>query len=60
MIYIKKSFRNHITISQRFGLVLWHINHCWLFNANPVFTYILDIHDLVWLGFITYQSLLVI
>ena len=22
-----------------FGLILWHINHCWLFNANPVFTY---------------------
>ena len=25
-----------------FGLVLWHINHCWLFNINPVFTHILN------------------
>ena len=63
-----------------FGWVLWHINHCRLFNAksslyiyiryiwfglvgfygistivgylmpNPLYTYILDIYDLVWLG----------
>ena len=26
-----------------FALVLWHINHCWLFMPNPVFTYILNI-----------------
>ena len=72
------------------GLVLWHINHCWLFNAksslyisikyiwfglvwfygistivgyfmpNPVYTYISNMYDLVWLGFIAYQPLLVI
>ena len=70
-----------------FGLVLWHINHCRLFNAksslyiyiryigfglvgfygistivgylmpNPLYTYILDILDLVWLGFMAYQPL---
>ena len=63
-----------------FTWVLWHINHCWLFNAksslyiyikyiwfglfgfygistivgylmpNPLYTYILNIYDLVWLG----------
>ena len=70
-----------------FGWVLWHINHCRLFNAksslyiyikyigfgwvgfygistivgylmsNPLYTYILDIYDLVWLGFMAYQQL---
>ena len=20
-----------------FGLVLWHVNHCWLFNAKSIF-----------------------
>ena len=70
-----------------FGWVLWHINHCRLFNgksslyiyiryigfgqvrfygistivgylmANPLYTYILDIYDLVWLGFMVYQPL---
>ena len=70
-----------------FGLVLWHINHCRLFNAksslyiyikyiwfglvgfygistivgylmpNPLYTYILNIYDLVWLGFMAYQPL---
>ena len=64
-----------------FSWVLWHINHCWLFNAksslyiyikhiwfglvgfygisttlgyfmpNPIYTYILNIYDLVWLRF---------
>ena len=25
-----------------FGWVLWHINHCWLFNAKPaVYVYII-------------------
>ena len=73
-----------------FGLVLWHINHCWLFNAksslyiyikylwfgwvwfygistmvgylmaNPLYTYILNIYDLVGFGFMAYQPLLVI
>ena len=38
-------------------LVLWHINHCRLFNAESVlYIYILDIY-LVWLGFIAYQPL---
>ncbi len=26
-----------------FGLVLWHINHCWLFNTKSRFTCILNI-----------------
>ena len=69
------------------GWVLWHINHCRLFNAkfsfyiyikyigfelvgfygistivgylipNPIYTYILNILDLVWLGFMAYQPL---
>ena len=69
------------------GLVLWHINHCRLFNAksslyiyikyvwfglvlfygistivgylmsNPLYTYILNIYDLVWFGFMAYQPL---
>ena len=68
-------------------LVLWHINHCRLFNAksslyiyikyirfglvgfygistivgylmpNPLYTYILNIYDLDWLGFMAYQPL---
>ena len=25
------------------GLVLWHINHCWLFNAKFFYTYISNI-----------------
>ena len=70
-----------------FGCLLWHINHCRLFNAkfssyiyikyigfglvgfygissivgylmpNPLYTYILNIYDLVWLGFMAYQPL---
>ena len=73
-----------------FGWVLWHINHCRLFNAKsslyihiyiyrmymicwvgfygistivgylvpkPLYTYILNIMDLVWLGFMAYQPL---
>ena len=73
-----------------FGCVLWHINHCKLFNAkiyfytyikymwfglvgfygistivgyimpNPFCTYILNIYDLVWLGFMAYPPLLII
>ena len=69
------------------GWVLWHINHCRLFNAesslytyikytwfgwvgfygistivdylmpNPLYTYISNIYDLVWLGFMAYQPL---
>ena len=70
-----------------FGWVLWHFNHCRLFNAksslyiyieymwfglvgfydisttvgylklNPLYKYVLNIYDLVWLGFMTYQPL---
>ena len=44
-----------------FGWVLWHINHCRLFNAkSPLYIYIKYIYDLVWLDFMTYQRLLVI
>ena len=73
-----------------FSWVLWHINHCKLFNAkyslykytkhigfgvvgfygiptiagylrpNPLYTYILNIYDLIWLSFMAYQPLLVI
>ena len=40
------------------GWILWHINHCRLFNAKPFFfTYILNIYDLVWLDFMAYQPL---
>ena len=69
------------------GWILWHINHCRLFNAksslyiyikyirfswvgfygistivgylmlNPLSTYILNIYDLVGLGFMAYQPL---
>ena len=39
------------------SLVLWHINHCRLFNAKNLYTYILDIYNLVWFGFMAYQPL---
>ena len=69
------------------GWVLWHINHCRLFNTksslyiyikyigfnlivfygistivgylmpNLLYTYILNIYDFVWLGFMAYQPL---
>ena len=39
-------------------MVLWHINHCRLFNAKfPLYIYILDIYDLFWLAFMAYQPL---
>ena len=70
-----------------FGRVLWHINHCRLFDAkscfyifikyiwfsfvwfygisiivgylvpNPVFTYILNIYDLVWFGLVWFYGI---
>ena len=70
-----------------FRWVLWHINHCWLFNAksslyiyirytwfnfvgfygistivgylmpNPFYTYILDIYDLVGLGWVGFYGI---
>ena len=30
-----------------FGWVLWHINHCRLFNAKSCFIYILNTYDLL-------------
>ena len=38
-----------------FGLVLWHIKYCRLFNAKSLSAYILNISDLVWSGFMAYQ-----
>ena len=38
-----------------FGWVLWHINHCRLFNAKYslyIYIYILNIYDLVRLGLV--------
>ena len=43
-----------------FGWVLWHINHVGYLMPNPRYTYILNIYDLVWLGFMAYQPLQVI
>ena len=40
-----------------FGLVLWYINHCRLLNAKSLYTYKLNIYDLVGLGFMAYQQL---
>ena len=39
------------------GLVLWHINHCRLFNANsPLYIYINYIQfGLVWLGWVLWH-----
>ena len=41
-----------------FGWVLGRINHCRLFNAkSSLYICILNIYDLVWLGFMAYQPL---
>ena len=41
-----------------FGLVLWHINRCKLFNAkSSLYEYIKYTYDLVELGFMAYQTL---
>ena len=34
-----------------FGWLLWHINHCRLFNAKSSYTLILNIYNSVWLDF---------
>ena len=39
----------------RFGLVLCHIKHYLM--PNPLYTYILDIYDLVWFGHINHCRL---
>ena len=40
-----------------FGWVLWHINHCKLFNANILNTYILNVYDLVWLDLVWFYGI---
>ena len=40
-----------------FSSVLWHINLVGYLMPNSVYTYILNIYDLVWLAFIAYQPL---
>ena len=80
-ILFKYIYQIHIWL----GWILWHINHCRLFNAKYFLyiymkyiwfglvgfhgistivgyliffnTYILNLFDLVWLGFMVYQSL---
>ena len=41
----------------RFGWVLCSINQIGDLMPNPLYTYILNIYDLVWLGFMVYQPL---
>ena len=43
-----------------FDWLLRHINLVGYLMPNPLYTYILNIYDLVWLGFTAYQPLLVI
>ena len=43
-----------------YGRDLWYINPCRLFNAKSFYTYISNTYDLVVLGFMAYQPLLVI
>ena len=38
-----------------FGWVLWHINHCRLFNAESFFTCISNIYEYVWFGFVLWH-----
>ena len=58
----KSSLYIYIKYMIWFGWVLWYINHCRLFNANSslYILNILNIYDLVWLGFMAYHPLLVI
>ena len=37
------------------GFMAYH--HCRLFDANLLYTYILDLYNLVWFGFMAYQPL---
>ena len=46
-IYIKKSLAGFYSISTIVGCLM----------PNPLYTYILNIYDLVWLGFMAYQPL---
>ena len=36
-MYIYKNYLERHCIINMFGLVLWHINQCWLFNAKFCF-----------------------
>ena len=40
-----------------FGWVLWVSTIVGYLMPNPLYTYILDIYDLVWLAFMAYQPL---
>ena len=51
------SFKNVIKKMFDSGLVLWHINIVGYLIPNPLYTYILNIFDLVWRGFMAYQLL---
>ena len=37
-----------------FGFVLWHINYCGLFNANPIYTYLYQIY-MIWFGWLLWH-----
>ena len=41
-----------------FGWVLWHINHCRLFNAKSSFIHIYQIYMICLVGFMAYQPYL--
>ena len=60
--YLKPNpfFTYILDINVWFGWVLWHINHCWLFNAKSSFYIYIRYKCLVWLGFMAHQPLLVI
>ena len=40
-----------------FGCFVWYMNPCSFLIPNPLYTYILNIYDLVWSGFMAYQPL---
>ena len=40
-----------------FCLVSWHINHSWLFNANPLYTNILKYIKYILFGFIGFYGM---
>ena len=57
----KKLLYNHISLAttNKFGLVGFYgiSTIVGYLKPNPLYTYILNIYDLVWLGFIAYQPL---
>ena len=52
------NYKKTIIVS-RFGLVLWHINYCWLFNAiSSLYIYIKYIgFGLVWFGLVWFHGI---